>query len=145
MIKLPTRPPKQPVYISSSAFRLNTPEPLTHVVEILDQLGNTQPDRIYAASILGHMKQRQALFAQNASLSELMDDDMGNLLSKRFPDTPLINVNSACTSGATALKLAVNQIQTRQIEQILIIAYEEQTAFNRAGFESLKTLTSTPP
>jgi len=111
---------------------------------VLGQMVAPRPARLYAASILGRMSEREPMLAGEVPWVAQPDPLARAAERVLGPDVPVTWINSTCTSGAGALGLAALAV-AQGAPAALAAAYEEQTRFNQAGFAALRSLAADHP
>jgi 3-oxoacyl-(acyl-carrier-protein) synthase len=86
------------------------------------------------------MQERERALAESGPVCALEENILAEKLNAYFPGISQVHVNTACTSGAMALGLAAEKARLDG-EEMLVVAYEQISRFNTAGFRALHLLT----
>ena len=99
-------------------------------------------EHVYAATILGDMKEEQKALACTEVPLDLQARFMTAI--KTAARAPVTTVSAACVSGAAALALARARITTGRARRVAVMAMEQLSPFLIKGFDALRCLTDAP-
>ena len=135
----------KPIFLAAAAYCRNPRPSLAEGLrDCLSRVAcpPERPSRVYLASILEDMAAKQVRFQTARQTAKAPGDFLVPLIHSAWGIRPrVVRVNTACTSGATALALAAHAIRFENQPCGVVIGYEEKSLFDASGFQVLQTLS----